>query len=384
MRRQSRLNLIDILISEMTMQRSTTRHPFVRQAHLISMFFVGLAWTTSPSILAEESVFPQAEWAQKSPTELGLDEQLLDQVATALGSRGCIIKNGYVVKSWGSQSEKGDWASSAKPVLSTLLMFALKEGKIKSFDQPIADFGWPLSEKDQGITFRHLASMTSGYARPEGPGQAWAYNDYAIQLYQQSLFDKVFQGDPKQVFHDPTRFGVLQLQDGFDFRPTNRRMRASVRDFARVAWFWMNRGQWNGREVLPQSYFEDNMRPQVPANIPLSIKAATDDYLKIGTYGGESNHFSIAGPGIYGFNWWFNAKGPTHPDQITWPDAPVDAVMSLGVRGNCSAMIPSLNLLVVAANADWGNNEPGIVDSKANQRLKLITAAGQSTKKPAN
>ena len=350
---------------------------------MVLMLLIAWAWTSS-SIFAQDSVFPQAEWTQKSPAEFGLNEELLDQVAAALGSRGCIIKNGYVVKSWGSQSEKGDWASSAKPVLSTLLMFALKEGKIKSFDQPIAEFGWPLSEKDKAITFRHLASMTSGYARPEGPGQAWAYNDYAIQLYQQSLFDKVFQGDPKQVFHDPTRFGVLQLQDGFDFRPTNRRMRASVRDFARVAWFWMNRGHWNGQEILPQSYFDDNMRPQVPTDIPLSIQAATDDYLKIGTYGGESNHFSIAGPGIYGFNWWFNAKGPTHPDQITWPDAPVDTVMSLGVRGNCSAMIPSLKLLVVAANADWGNNEPGIVDSKANQRLKLITAAGQSTEKPAN
>lgn len=363
------------------MRISCMPQSFLRVTQLIALMFISSTSTIATAI-AQDSVFPQQEWAQKSGAELGLDEKLLDEVAAALGSRGCIVKDGYVVKSWGSQSEKGDWASSAKPVLSTLLMFAMKEGKIKSFDQPIVEFGWPLSEKDKGITFRHLASMTSGYARPEGPGQAWAYNDYAIQLYQQTLFDKVFQGDPKQVFHDPSRFGVLQLQDGFDFRPTNRRMRASVRDFARVAWFWMNRGQWDGREILPRAYFDENMRPQVPANILLSVKAATDDYLKIGTYGGESNHFSIAGPGIYGFNWWFNAEGPTHPEQITWPDAPPDTVMSLGVRGNCSAMIPSLNLLVVAANADWGNNEPGIVDSKANQRLKLITAAGQSTKTP--
>lgn len=362
---------------------SRPRAPRCWMTQSVVLMFIGLVSVNSFSF-GQESVFPQQDWAQKSGTELGLDEKLLEEVATALGSRGCVIKDGYVVKSWGSQSEKGDWASSAKPVLSTLLMFALKEGKIQSFDQPIVDFGWPLSEKDKGITFRHLASMTSGYARPEGPGEAWSYNDYAINLYQQTLFDKVFQGDPKQIFHDPARFGVLQLQDGFDFRATNRRMRASVRDFARVAWFWMNRGMWNGNEILPRSYFDENMRPQVPADIPLSVKAATDDYIKIGTYGGESNHFSIAGPGIYGFNWWFNAKGRTHPDVITWPDAPPDTVMALGVRGNCCAMIPSLNLLVVAANADWGNNEPGIVDSKANLRLKLITAAGQVAKKPAN
>ncbi len=40
-------------------------------------------------------------------------------------------------------------------------------------------------------------------------------------------------------------------------------------------------------------------------------------------------------------------------------------------------MIPSLNLLVVAANADWGQFEPDQPDSKLNQCLKLIAEAGQ-------
>jgi CubicO group peptidase (beta-lactamase class C family) len=325
---------------------------------------------------AGEVVFPGESWSVKQPRDLGLDSARIDAVADALGSRGCIIKNGYVVKTWGSQSEKGDWASSAKPVLSTLLMFALKEGKIKSFDQPIADFGWPLLPKDRGMTFRHLACMTSGYARPEEPGKAWAYNDYAIQLYQKTLFDKVFQGTPEIVFHDPHRFGGLQLQDGFTFRKSNRRMRASVRDFARVAWFWLNRGNWNGQQILPRGDFDANMQPQVPKNLPVSSKAKTNDYLGIGTYGGESNHFSRSGPGIYGFNWWFNDTGSSHPNTLTWPDAPQETVMSIGVRGNCSVMIPRLNLVVVAAYADWGDFQPGRADSVLNQRLKLIAAAG--------
>ena len=41
-------------------------------------------------------------------------------------------------------------------------------------DARIADFGWDLLPKDRAMTFRHLASMTSGYARPEPPGEAWA------------------------------------------------------------------------------------------------------------------------------------------------------------------------------------------------------------------
>ena len=99
-------------------------------------------------------------------------------------------------------------------------------------------------------------------------------------------------------------------------------MSASVRDFARVAWFWLNRGNWNGKQLLPRSYFDDNMRPQVPKDLPVSIEAKTNDYLHIGTYGGESSHFSKSGPGIYGFNWWFNGTGSHHADALTWPDAP--------------------------------------------------------------
>ena len=347
-----------------------------------------MAWAVffafqSECVVAAEVVFPGESWNVKQPQELGLDAARLDAVAAALGSRGCIVKNGHVVKTWGSQSEKGDWASSGKPVLSTLLMFAVKEGKVKSFDQPIADFGWNLLPKDRSMTFRHLASMTSSYARPEEPGKAWAYNDYAIQLYQKTLFDKVFQGTPETVFRDPNRFGALQLQDGFTFRPSNRRMRASVRDFARVAWFWLNRGTWNGTQILPRACFDENLRPQVPRELPVSGPAKTNDYLRIGTYGGESNHFSRSGPGIYGFNWWFNDTGSLHPKTLTWPDAPKETVMSIGVRGNCSVMIPSLNLVVVAADANWGDFEPGKTDSVMNQLLQLIVAAGTPHLTPA-
>ncbi len=325
---------------------------------------------------AADVAFPAGSWQQKSPAELGLDPARLDAVAAALGSCGCAVKDGYVVKTWGPQDERHDIFSSAKPVLSTLLMFAAQEGLVKSFDQPVGDFGWELLPKDRTMTLRHLASMTSGYARPEPPGAAWAYNDYAIQLYQKTLFDRVFQQQPEEAFHAPQRFGALGLEDGFKFRKTNRRMAASVRDFARVAWFWLNRGNWNGQQLLPRAMFDDNMRPQVPADLPESVEAKTNDYLGIGTYGGESSHFSKSGPGIYGFNWWFNGTGSRHPDTLSWPAAPRDTVMALGHRGNCAAMIPSLNLVVVALDADWGPFEPGKPEAVLNQRLKQIVAAG--------
>jgi hypothetical protein len=320
------------------------------------------------------NVFPGASWEQRNPADLGLDPAKLDELAERLGGRGCIVKNGYVVKTWGDQTKRGDWASSAKPVLSTMLFFAVEERLVKSVDQRIADFGWALKEKDRTMTFRHLGGMISGYARPEPPGAAWAYNDYAIQLYQKTLFDKVFKQDPKEVCEDPNRLGALHLQDGLKFSE-KRRISASVRDWARIAWFWLNRGRWGDRQVLPRRYFDEYMRPQVPKDLLISCEAPTDDYLGIGTYGGESSHFSQCGPGAYGFNWWFNTTGQRHRESLTWPDAPPDTVYTSGARGNCSVMMPSLNLVGACAEGKWGELEPGDPAARLNVVLKLAAGA---------
>ena len=243
-----------------------------RRLTFACMMLIFAAVAEPHTAMPAENVFP-APTGRLAPPLTSVSTRRLDAVAAALGNRGCAIKHGYVVKAWGPQDDRTDLFSSAKPVLSTLLMFALAENKISSFDQTVVDFGWPLVEKDRTMTLRHLASMTSGYARPEEPGRGWAYNDYAIQLYQKTLFDRIFAGPPEEVFHDPRRFGALGLQDGFTFRKSNRRMTPSVRDFARVAWFWLNRGYWNGVQLLPRSYFDDNMRPQAPKDLPLSSDA---------------------------------------------------------------------------------------------------------------
>lgn len=330
------------------------------------------------AIHSAEPAFPTAAWQEKSPAELGLNVEAAEAVPVALGGRGCIVKDGFVVKAWGDQAEKGDWYSSAKPVLSTLLMFAIQEGKVADADARIADFGWDLSAKDQSMTFRHLGAMTSSYARPEPPGAAWAYNDFAIQLYQLTLFDRVFRADPNETANAPTRFGQLQLQDGLEFR-RNRRLFASVRDFARLAWLWQNRGRWGDAQMLRSDLVDDFLRPQAPADLPNTAPAETNDYLQIGSYGGGSDHFSKAGPGVYGFNWWFNGRGPKHPQHNTWPDAPADTVMSIGRGGNCSVLMPSLGLMVVCAEGDFGPNHAGDAASVMNQRLKLIAHVARPT-----
>lgn len=321
-----------------------------------------------------ESAFPGKEWEHRDPKALSVDGRALDRLAEELGGRGCVIKDGYVVKAWGDQSEVRDWASSAKPVLSTLLFLAIEEGLVKGVDQPIADFGWALSDKDRSMTFRHLGAMTSGYARPEAPGAAWAYNDFAIQLYQKTLFEKVFKADAKSVADDPKRLGALQFEDGLKWSD-RARLSASVRDFARIDWLWLNKGRWGEKRVLPQRYFDEYCKPQTPKDLALSAEADTDDYLQIGTYGGGSAHFSDAGPGVYGFNWWFNNTGGTHPNAPMWPDAPADTYMSIGAGGNSSAIVPSLNAVLVCAGGDWQDLKAADPSTKLNRALGRFARA---------
>ncbi|MHC4581176.1 MAG: serine hydrolase domain-containing protein, partial [Planctomycetota bacterium] len=170
-----------------------------------------------------------------------MNPQKIDAIAELLAGRGCVVKGGYVVKSWEDQSRQGGWMSSSKPVISTLLFFAIQESKLDSVHTPIERFDWDLSTKDQTMTFHHLANMISGYARPDKPGAAWAYNDYAINLYRLTLFDRVFRADPAKVANDAKRLGALHFEDGLSFSK-KAHVVASVRDFARLCWFWLNKG----------------------------------------------------------------------------------------------------------------------------------------------
>ena len=126
----------------------------------------------SPPVGGDSIVFPGATWQTKTPAELGLDSVKLDQLASNIGGNGCIIRQGYVVKTWGDQSSKADWASAAKPVMSTMLFYAVEEGRLADVHELVGDHGWTMSAKDQPMEFYHLANMTSGYARGEVPGAA--------------------------------------------------------------------------------------------------------------------------------------------------------------------------------------------------------------------
>jgi CubicO group peptidase (beta-lactamase class C family) len=318
--------------------------------------------------------FPGADWETRTPAEVGVDAMRIDQFAASVGGDGCIVKDGYIIKTWGNQS-KADWASAAKPVIATMLFFAIQEGKLTGVND-LVDPWWDnaLIDKDKTMTFRHLADMTSGYARAEAPGTAFAYNDYAIQLYARTLFDKVFgEGLANTAATKPERLGAIGFQDGSIFSSRGGYgLSTTPRDFARIGWFWCNKGYWDGVQVLDKRFFDNYLKPDVPWDLPRSTGAGTD-YLGLGSYGGGSDQ-SEWGQGIYGFNWWFNA--PMEPNgPLAWPDAPADLFMANGHwNKELCVVIPSRGI-VAAARGYWGTLSPGDSNATMNQYLKLLTDA---------
>ncbi|MGB5686604.1 MAG: serine hydrolase [Candidatus Electrothrix sp.] len=312
-----------------------------------------------PGHRTKRLIFPKKEW-EKQPTEaLCRNAGALEQFTQHVGGSGVIIKNGYLIKAWGNPAGRTMWASATKPVLSTLLLFAAQEDRVK-IDGQIHPFMPELLGKDRQITFRHLANMTSGYARRESPGQAFAYNDYAVKLYHNTLFNRVFSADPNQVILDKNRLGTLQFQDGAVFEQVGKYgwfVHTSPRDFARIGWFWLNKGNWNGEQLLSKGFFDCYLKNQVPESLPLSVKPARD-YLGIGTYGGSGNQ-SQFGPGNYGMNWWFNIG------KRIWPSLPEDTFQANGHwNKETVTVIPSM-ALVVAGVGDFSPFQagPGPADS---------------------
>lgn len=314
--------------------------------------------------------FPGKHWEELSPESLGLDSVKIDEFAQRIGGDGCIVRNGYLVKKWGNINAHKDWASAAKPVLSTLLLLAVEKGRIPHVDFPVTGLGWSLAAKDQSMTFRHLANMTSGYGCGEAPGQAWGYNDYAIQLYAKSL-EKVFACSLSQALHD--NLAELEFEDG-DFFGSRHGLgvSASPRDFARIAWFWLCRGTWNDQPIVNIKLFDDSVRPGVPPGLPRTSEKGKD-YLAVGSYGGGTNQTPY-GPGCYGFNFWFNERTPN--GFRLWPGLPADTYQANGMwNRDTVTVIPSLGMVIVVRGGTIKGFEPGNPANEFNQTIRLISEA---------
>jgi CubicO group peptidase (beta-lactamase class C family) len=332
---------------------------------------------------ANRPVYPAADWAKCTPQKAGLSAAKLKALAKLVGGRGCVVRHGYLVYAWGDPARSGDIASAAKPVLSTLLFLAVQQQKVKGIDAKVADVEPRLGRlnrgKDAAITWRQLATQTSGYGLTEVPGAAYAYNDFALALYYDTLMGKVYRQDGTRVLKEQLG-NVLGFQDKYTFEafgPKDRpgRLAISVRDLARFGLLYLRGGRWRGKQILKPEFVRLALHNPVAANTPLTKGKDAAMLPKQRSLGGGKN-ITPVGPGFYSFNWWVN--GTDKDGKRLYTDAPPDTFAAVGHGGERGLWVsPSLDLIVAWNDAQINDHDasPGNPRTKCNQVARLVRAA---------
>lgn len=323
-------------------------------------FAAGLMFAASTAPAA--TVYPGAGWDTRTPAEAGLDPVKLDAIRATLGGRGCIVRGGCMVYTWGDPSLRADVASACKPWIAHFLFKAVEEGRLAGLDAKAADFEPCLNSlnsglgfKDRNITFRHMANQISCYGVREAPGTAFNYNDYQMALFWDTLFTKVYRTPAARVDDDvlrPLLSGPMQCQDDptfLAFGPGARagRVAVSVRDFARFGLLYLRRGAWNGKPLLGEVYSRMAVESPLPFSIPRTAGQAAEMCHGRRSIGGKTIPDDQADhDGSYSFLWWVN--GVRRNGRRFWPDAPADVYACLGhtngKRG--MAVMPSQQVVI--------------------------------------
>ncbi len=328
-------------------------------------------------LFISQTVFPAQDWQQASPESQGLDsvrlQAAVDYLRENAGPDGVnevmIVRNGYLL--WkGSNIDKvhGIW-SATKSFTSTVLGLLIDDGKA-TLDTRAKESVPALAASYPDVTLRHFTTMTSGYRakqdEPRGsyrhgpsptpfdpcstplfaPGSQYAYWDSAMNEF--GLVLTRIAGEPLEdlfkrriadpIGMDPSQWnwGDLNKVEGITVNGgsgnSNRHVFISARQIARLGHLFLNRGQWNVRQLISETWVDMATKPQVPATLALWPASGAD------------------GRGVYGFNWW--ANGIKADGRRKWPGAPAGTYSASGYNNNDMFVIPEWNMVIVRLGLD--------------------------------
>ena len=321
---------------------------------LLAVFSCSSDSSTTPAPIEETMYFPPNDgsttWETKSVATLGWNQSavqpLLDYLALKHSKSFMILVNGRIVMenyfNGHAATTNWYWASAGKTLTSTVTGIAQQEGFL-NINNKVSDYigtGWTNESlaKENLITCRHLLCMTSGiddyvngvYSDDVTPsslnykadaGTRWAYSNVYVKLQ-----DVVAQASGQSW----TTYFNAKLRDklgmnGFWFTSGNNIVYTSTtRSMARFGLMALNKGKWNGTQIINETYFND--ATSTSQNINLS----------------------------YGYLWWLNGKASYHLPQSQLqlngsiiPTAPNDMFMALGKNDQKIYVIPSKKMVVI-------------------------------------
>lgn len=334
--------------------------------------------TTTPSqpIPEENMHFPpnnSSTWETKSISSLNWNQAavqpLLDYLDLKHTKSFIILVNGRIVMENYFNSHTSTslwyWASAGKTLTSTVTGIAQQENflNINSKVSTYIGTGWTSETlvKENLITCKHLLSMSSGLDDALGDnvdpsnlqykadaGTRWAYHNVYVKLQ-----DVVAQATGQTW----SNYFNTKLRDKIGMNGTwyqsgdNSVYWSDSRSMARFGLLALNRGNWNGTQIVNQAYF--NEATSTSQNINQS----------------------------YGYLWWLNGKSSYHLPQSQLqfngsiiPSGPNDMFMALGKNDQKIYVVPSKKMVIIRMGdaADGSNMALSDFDEVLWQKINAL------------
>ena len=298
------------------------------------------------------------EWRLSAPGDVGIDEAALEAGSAELARSPAllsllVVRDGalaferYYHGSDASQSN--NIHSASKSILSAVVGIALDEGLIESLDAPLADYlpeYIAAGSAEAAITLRDVLTMSSGLE--------WTEDDteYAVieptDDWVGAILGQPLTGEPGAAFNYSS--GMSHVMSAVLTRATGSSTCAyahekllaplgitaehwgrdpsgvfsggynlymTPRELARFGELYLRDGDWDGRQLVPASWTQQSIQPQLPA---------------------EEGY-------DYGYYWWLTS-GAGQDVAIAW-----------GFGGQFIYLVPALDLMVVMT-ADTAADHP--------------------------
>ena len=265
--------------------------------------------------------------------------------------------------------------SVTKSIVSAVVGIAIHRGDFPSLDTPVLSFFdantvLNIDDAKRAMTLRDLMTMSAGLSWNEGmpysdprntftimarapdwvhytlnqpmasqPGTHFNYNSGAslilgeiflratgidIEVYaEQHLFQPM--GIDNYAWKR-TPLGLADTQEGLFL---------STRDLAKIAYLFLQRGQWNGREIVPEDWVSASLQPA----------------------------FSLGDGAGYGYKWWSQAYQYGGEDYM--------AYLGKGFGGQRPIILPDLDMVIVVTGWNILPNRPFFTAKEIIERVLL-------------
>ena len=348
-------------------------HPFY--VLFICAFFPAVLWPCQT-----KKQFPGEQWQVVGcPEELGYSSTKLEKAkeyADSLNTAAVVIVvNGQVLYQWGDVEKKFNSHSMRKSVLSALYGKYVSNGAI-DIDVTIEELGIddepPLTDEEKKATIRDCLKARSGIyhsalyetpnmraLKPERhsmkPGIHWYYNNWDFNvlgtIFEKLTGKKIFRAI-KEDIADHIQMENYKPEDGLyvsgeeSIHPAYP-FRITARDLARFGLLMLNKGNWNGKQIIRKDWVEEST-----------------------AYYSDATLYAQDG---YGYMWWVTKHNNKFP-HFRGVELPEGSYSAKGAGGHYVLVIPVHDMVIVhRVNTDIKDNK--IPWDKLGKMIHLVLEA---------